>query len=247
MFPMQLLSDAQFGLADHRGGRASNDDRHTAFSQRLPGGRRASHLAVFDGHHGHAVADLLCAALPHVLGECLQREPYDVAAAQRSAVRALDDLAWEAHAEGRVVTGGSTLLLLTLVDDCLFAANVGDCKALLSVGPAGTVNGIAAVLNTCHNPNVPTERTRFEAAGLGVANDHMSGSDLNVCRSLGDYDLGAPLKWRDEQGNPAGPITPGEERGGHRAAVQAASAGLPRRFLLPAPRPAISALDRAPA
>ena len=36
----------------------------------------------------------------------------------------------------------------------------------------------------------------------------MQDSEINVCRTIGDYDLGA-LKWRDDAGNPAGPLTPG--------------------------------------
>eukprot|EP00887_Chlorella_sp_A99_P002249 scaffold10.g2249.t1 len=206
-----LLGEATVGLAVHSGCRPTNDDRHTAFSHRLAGGRRASSLAIFDGHHGSLVAELLCSALPGVLKEQLDQSPYDIMAAQRAAIRVLDDLAYEKHARGEIATGGSTVLLLTLADDTLFTANVGDCKALLSVGPAGTVAGAAAALNTCHNPNIPAERARFEAAGLGVASDHMSGCDLNVCRTLGDYDLGAPLKWRDARGEPAGPMTPEPE------------------------------------
>lgn len=39
--------------------------------------------------------------------------------------------------------------------------------------------------------------------------DHIQDSDINVCRTIGDYDLGRPLKYRDAEGNPAGPLTSG--------------------------------------
>ena len=41
--------------------------------------------------------------------------------------------------------------------------------------------------------------------------DHIQDSDINVCRTSGDYDLGEPLKYRDAEGNPAGPLTSGAQ------------------------------------
>ena len=39
--------------------------------------------------------------------------------------------------------------------------------------------------------------------------DHIGGSDINVCRTLGDYDLGLPLKGRDAAGRQLGPLISG--------------------------------------
>ena len=125
----------------------------------------------------------------------------------------------------------------------VYTANVGDCKSVLSA------RGACIELNTCHNPNVPSERDRFQvglwtgvghgggrgwwrgqgegrtagegrgrrgalppaphcsfstagrvlclplllqAVGIYCSADHIGGSDINVCRTLGDYDLGGP-------------------------------------------------------
>lgn len=58
--------------------------------------------------------------------------------------------------------------------------------------------GAPAPLNSCHNPDDPAERDRVREAGAGmVSPDFMVGGDLNVCRSLGDFDLGPPLKFWD--------------------------------------------------
>lgn len=44
---------------------------------------------------------------------------------------------------------------------------------------------------------------------MQMYSDHIQDSDINVCRTIGDYDLGRPLKYRDAEGNPAGPLTSG--------------------------------------
>jgi hypothetical protein len=48
-----------------------------------------------------------------------------------------------------------------------------------------------------------------QAIGIYCSADHIGGSDINVCRTLGDYDLGLPLKGRDAQGRQLGPLISG--------------------------------------
>jgi protein phosphatase 2C family protein 2/3 len=121
-------------------------------------------------------------------------------------VRALDDAAFRAHLSGSMPTGGTTLILHVFTSTHLFTANVGDCKAVLSS------RGAPEALSEAHNPPVGSERARFEAAGVPCSADHIGGSDINVCRTLGDYDLGAPLKWRAAGGAaPLGPLIPDPE------------------------------------
>lgn len=118
---------------------------------------------------------------------------------QEATVRSLDDLAFEAQASGRIPTGGTTLLILVLHGSQLTVANVGDCKAVLSS------KGAPEPLSEAHNPPVEEERRRFAAAGVPCFSDHIGGSDINVCRTIGDYDLGPPIKWR-ENGAAQGPL-----------------------------------------
>jgi serine/threonine protein phosphatase PrpC len=115
-------------------------------------------------------------------------------------VRRLDDVAYEAHASGRLPTGGTTVIVHVITGSCIYTANVGDCKTLLSS------RGAPEALSEAHNPPVESEKRRFSAAGVPCFSDHIGGSDINVCRTVGDYDLGPPLKWRDPSGAPQGPL-----------------------------------------
>jgi hypothetical protein len=58
------------------------------------------------------------------------------------------------------VTGGTTLIVHVLTPTHVYTANVGDCKSVLSS------RGACVELNTCHNPNVPSERDRFQASWM---------------------------------------------------------------------------------
>lgn len=204
-----VVSYAQLGLACDAGGRDSNDDRCTAFSVALKDSRRYTVVAVFDGHHKHHVAQLVCNALPAQFLKAIQDYP-DIVEALAVTVRGLDDITYELHAQQLLSTGGTTALIHVISTDSIFTANVGDCKGVLSV------RGAPDALNTCHNPPVLEERRRFEAAGVPMYSDHIQDSDINVCRTIGDYDLGKPLKFRDSEGNPAGPLTSEPEIRVHR-------------------------------
>ena len=60
------------------------------------------------------------------------------------------------HSQGRLTTGGTTLIVHLLTPTHVYTANVGDCKSVLSS------RGACVELNTCHNPNIASERDRFE-------------------------------------------------------------------------------------
>lgn len=115
-------------------------------------------------------------------------------------MRRLDDVAYDAHATGRLPTGGTTVIVHVITGSRIYTANVGDCKTLLSS------RGAPEALSEAHNPPVESEKRRFSAAGVPCFSDHIGGSDINVCRTVGDYDLGPPLKWRDAGGAPLGPL-----------------------------------------
>ena len=124
---------------------------------------------------------------------------------QETTIRALDDAAFQAHKEKWLSTGGTTIIIHALVGRTLYTANVGDCKAMLSS------RGAPEPLSEAHNPPVESEKQRFAAAGIDCFSDHIGGSDINVCRTLGDYDLGPPLKFRindsdSSSGVPCGPL-----------------------------------------
>lgn len=75
---------------------------------------------------------------------------------QRTTISRLDDAVFARHNEGRLPTGGTTLIVHVLTGTHVYTANVGDCKSVLSS------RGACVELNTCHNPNVASERDRFQ-------------------------------------------------------------------------------------
>ncbi|PSC72040.1 tubulin beta chain [Micractinium conductrix] len=193
------LPEFDVGWAQSRGNRSYQDDRFVEFLLELPAGGSALVWAVADGHHQHHVAELVCEELPASLAAALT-ETDSLEAALHSTISRLDDLVFARHNEGRLLTGGTTLIVHLLTATHVYTANVGDCKSVLSA------RGACIELNTCHNPNVPSERDRFQAVGIYCSADHIGGSDINVCRTLGDYDLGLPLKGRDAHGQQVGPL-----------------------------------------
>jgi serine/threonine protein phosphatase PrpC len=226
----QFLSRVNFGVASDKGGRAGQDDRAVTFSARWKDGSRMLVAAVLDGHHGHHVAELVMLLLPSTFLKAMHNsdktdlevtisaalvrivvliahfcfvanEKYRVSLdMQVSTVQSLDDAAYEAYTKGGLETGGTTLLMHVITEKTIFTANVGDCKGVVSS------RGAPDALSEAHNPPVVSERERFAGAGVPCFSDHIGGSDINVCRTIGDYDLGPPLKWRDDQGLKRGPL-----------------------------------------
>lgn len=202
------------GVASSTGGRAGQDDRSQAFSFVINGagiadstigtnGRyRCTVGAVLDGHHGSIVSDMASSMLPTVLTDAVRRHVADtgdldggIERGLQECILQLDTATFDAYrSSSGAMTGGTTLLVMIMVLETgtVFTCNVGDCKAVVSV------KGNGEALNECHNPPVLAEKRRFEEAGVDCFMDHIGGSDINVCRTIGDYDLGPPLKWRDE-------------------------------------------------
>lgn len=193
------LPEFTVGWAQSQGNRPNQDDRCVEFLLPLPNGGSALVWAVADGHHQHYVAELVCEELQTTLSAAVVEQP-SLEAALRTTISRLDDAVFARHNEGRLPTGGTTLIVHVLTGTHVYTANVGDCKSVLSS------RGACVELNTCHNPNVASERDRFQAVGIYCSADHIGGSDINVCRTLGDYDLGLPLKGRDEAGQQLGPL-----------------------------------------
>lgn len=202
---MQFISRVNFGVASDEGGRSGQDDRALVFSARWKDGSRILVAAVLDGHHGHHVAELVMLQLPNAFLKAMSNSnetnlEVTISTALMSTVQALDDAAYDAYSKGGLGTGGTTLLMHVITDTTIFTANVGDCKGVLSS------RGAPEALSEAHNPPVASERERFAGAGVPCFSDHIGGSDINVCRTIGDYDLGPPLKWRDVQGVKRGPL-----------------------------------------
>jgi serine/threonine protein phosphatase PrpC len=201
-------SGSSMGVWSSCGGRTYQDDRWNAFSfyMDVQGQRvRCTVGAVLDGHHGHGVSDMVSQCLPNALIAKLKDYKPPVAQSAEDfidgAIRKglhdcifdLDTWVYNEYARDHTMTGGTTILVLLVVLETglVYTSNVGDCKAVMSV------LGRAESLTESHNPPVPSEKKRFEEAGVACFSDHIGGSDINVCRTIGDYDLGPPLRWRE--------------------------------------------------
>lgn len=197
--PLQFVS---LGSASSPGGRAGQDDRAQAFSFMVTWQGKTSRCtvaAVLDGHHGSIVSELASSMLPTALTGAVRHhvaktDSLDdgIEQGMKDCILQLDTATFNMWHSQTSLTGGTTLLVLLIILETgvVFTCNVGDCKAVLSV------KGNAEALSECHNPPVPSEKLRFEEAGISCFNDHIGGSDINVCRTIGDYDLGS-LKWRE--------------------------------------------------
>ncbi|KAL4856335.1 putative protein phosphatase 2C 22 [Chlorella vulgaris] len=175
------------GWAQSYGNRPYQDDRCVDFVLQLPTGSRAHVWAVADGHHQHHVSELVCAELQATLNRAVTQYS-SLEQALYAAVSHLDDVVFARHVEGQLVTGGTTLIVHVLTPTHVYTANVGDCKSVLSS------RGACVELNTCHNPNVPSERDRFQASRMRNACGTAPG-ELNAekpQRRLCDTGLAAP-------------------------------------------------------
>jgi len=120
---LQVVPNAHFGVASDLGGRTYQDDRCIAFSLHLPNGQKASVAAILDGHHGHHLSEMVVEQLPGVFVTTLADAEGDpttsIAEMLETIIRSLDDMAFEAHASGRLFTGGTTLLIAVLAGNLL--------------------------------------------------------------------------------------------------------------------------------
>ena len=78
-------------------------------------------------------------------------------------------------------TSGSCAVVALIVNDVLYVANVGDCRAVVSI------NGEAKALTRDHKATDPVEKERVVKAGGFVRGKRVFGL-LAVTRSLGDFE-----------------------------------------------------------
>jgi serine/threonine protein phosphatase PrpC len=187
---LQLVS---LGSASSPGGRAGQDDRAQAFSFVVTwqGKKyRCTVAAVLDGHHGSVVSEMASSMLPTVLTDAIwqhvaKTDSLDdgIEQGMSDCIMQLDTATFNMWHSQASMTGGTTLLVLLMILETgvVFTCNVGDCKAVLSV------KGNAEALSECHNPPVLSEKSRFEEAGISCFMDHIGGSDINVCRTIGTF------------------------------------------------------------
>ena len=80
-----------------------------------------------------------------------------------------------------VSMAGCTAVSALIVDKILYVANAGDSRAVLCR------NGQAIAMSNDHKPECQEELDRILAAGGTVIEGRVNGN-LNLCRSLGDFE-----------------------------------------------------------
>ena len=146
-------------------------------------------LVVLDGHGGSSVAARVASRLPEVLAMHLKPDD-SVEAIQKAMDRAFEQVDTEllATEEPTRDCSGACCSLALVTPSHFIIAFCGDCVGfLLRVASDGL--RMTNLLGWDHEPSLPEERARIEAAGSRV---HLDGimprvdGDLNVSRAFGD-------------------------------------------------------------
>lgn len=147
-------------------------------------------LCVFDGHGTRESAEYCAKNLAEILearlteleaqeagngsDTKLSQKELCFAALQATFVRVHEDM------KEFAVFNGTTAVVVLIIDDNLYMANVGDSRALVSQG------GKAVRLSIDHKPSLPSEVDRITALGGVVTNGRVKGM-LAISRALGDH------------------------------------------------------------
>jgi serine/threonine protein phosphatase PrpC len=164
--------------------RSTMEDEHRVIDGFLASDTRSGFFAVYDGHGGRGVVDYLKRNLERNVKtelEC-ERENRGVEECLISAYL-ISDI--ETSRENLLLSGSTAATCLVLNENSqrvLYAANVGDTRAVLSRG------GIATRLTFDHKASEQAEIKRIETAGGFVRSKRVLGV-LTVTRSFGDHTM----------------------------------------------------------
>ncbi|PIN22329.1 Serine/threonine protein phosphatase [Handroanthus impetiginosus] len=183
MKELEVIKGKDFFLARRKGRREVMEDRHAVVLD-ISGDPKQAFFVVIDGHGGHAAADYVAENLgKNIVNELegVRNTGNQIEAALRGGYSATDR---ECLAQD--VNGGACAAGVLLKDGELHAANVGDCKVVLSR------RGKAITLTNNHRLSREDERARIENSG-GFLYCHngvwrVNGS-LAVSRAFGDLHL----------------------------------------------------------
>ncbi|KAM4589138.1 integrin-linked kinase-associated serine/threonine phosphatase 2C isoform 2-T2 [Fundulus diaphanus] len=189
-------------VAARRGERDEMQDAHVLLPDMssclssLPGHvSRISYFAVFDGHGGarasrFAAENLhlnLARRFPTGYNENLDRL---LKKCLLDTFRQTDeDFLKKASSQKPAWKDGSTATCVLVVDDTVYAASLGDSRAVLCRVEAAVADGqkksVTLALSKEHNPTIYEERMRIQRAGGTVRDGRVLGV-LEVSRSIGD-------------------------------------------------------------
>ena len=128
---------------------------------------RISYFGVFDGHGGEGCSNFLTEKLDTLLFNSKFFPGYPIQAAREAFINAENIFLQKAidHNKNVLVDlSGSCACVMLIINDTLYAINLGDCRALLSTDSGQTLRQITRD----HKPNDPIEKKRIEKSGAKV-------------------------------------------------------------------------------
>eukprot|EP00030_Apusomonadida_sp_AF-17_P008820 a8774_6.p1 GENE.a8774_6~~a8774_6.p1 ORF type:complete len:369 (-),score=106.16 a8774_6:77-1078(-) len=177
-FPPKL----NVGACNSQGKRKYNEDRF-AMLYPLPSAPEVAYFGIFDGHSGKVCATYCQDQMHKYISEYAlpDLEPQGVAEA---FMRCDDDFL--SLAVPREMRDGSTATVITVSNDRLMVANVGDSRCVVSRA------GIAVEMSIDHKASEPGESRRLADLGAKVRGKYIrsrsSTSMIAVSRAIGDKD-----------------------------------------------------------
>ncbi|KAK3589508.1 hypothetical protein CHS0354_041628 [Potamilus streckersoni] len=167
------------------------DDFTPEFKNLHPTIHRLSVFGVFDGHAGSRASRFASQNLHKYLRDKFVQG--DVHQVEREIKRILtdafkktdEDFLKEASKYKPVWKDGTTAILIIVINDTAYIANLGDSMAVLCRYKTDSGGCVPVPLSTAHNPSLYEERMRIQKAGGHVKDGRVMGV-LEVSRSIGD-------------------------------------------------------------
>ena len=159
-----------------------------------------SYFSVFDGHGGNACSDFLRDNLHNYLFNSQYFPAYPIQAIKEAFIIAENEFYKRAYDPQKNVLldrSGSCALVVLIINDMLYAINLGDCRALFS-SDSGTH---LLQITRDHKPNDPIEKRRIEQHGAKVyyANKvNLNGKEVELKEK--DYGEGFTFPYRISPG-----------------------------------------------
>ncbi|XP_052760071.1 integrin-linked kinase-associated serine/threonine phosphatase 2C-like [Mya arenaria] len=185
-------------LAERQGEREDMQDAHitltdysSMFTALHPSIYRLSLYGVFDGHGGVRASRFASKNLHKNLRDKFPKG--DVTAVEKDIRKALleafkktdEDFLREAGKAKPAWKDGTTVILLLIINETMYIANIGDSQAVLCRYKEETNSCTAVSLSVPHNPSIYEERMRIQKQGGNVKDGRVMGV-LEVSRSIGD-------------------------------------------------------------
>lgn len=156
-----------------------------------------SFFGVFDGHGGMHCVRVVHESMPNILRDLLVGKRSEGENSAEDAIDSQDSLYiymkhvlevaaaetdLEVHEKygDHCVTCGSTGVMVIIVGNTIFCANIGDSRAILSSRKK------PILLSKDHKPSDPVEKRRIEEAGGKVRSGRVNGQ-LGTARAFGDF------------------------------------------------------------